>query len=230
MSVRKYYEIGGRRVTLKSSVHTWFLYKGEFGRELSEVISRAIALDELRQKESDSEKCAVFLGEEYRLWLSLLWAFAAEGTPDMAPFGDWIQTVGGVDLADVVMTVSELYTSTLKPDRRSSGALSNDDDDDDENDDKAAGSIITEALVDDLLGLNLTLGDLKDVTIGQAINLINEHIRSVKRSRGEETTDPEERYKALKEAVELVESGQVENYDPKALERAKRKLRKWENG
>ena len=74
MSMRKYYEIGGRRVTLKSSVHTWFLFKGEFGRELSEVISRAIALDELRQKESDSEKCAVFLGEEYRLWLSLLWA------------------------------------------------------------------------------------------------------------------------------------------------------------
>jgi hypothetical protein len=227
MSMRKYYEIGGRRITLKSSVHTWFLYKGEFGRELSEVISRAIALDELRQKESDSEKRAVFLGEEYRLWMSLLWAFAAEGTPDLAPFGDWIQTVGGVDLADVVTTVSELYTSTLNPDRRFRGGF---DDDDDENDDKAAGGIVTEALVNDLLGVGFTLSDLRDVTIGQAINLINEHIRGIKRSRGEKETDPEEQYKALKEAVELVESGQVENYDPKALERAKRKLRKWENG
>lgn len=227
MSMRKYYEIGGRRITLKSSVHTWFLFKGEFGRELSEVISRAIALDELRQKESDSEKHAAFLGEEYRLWMSLLWAFAAEGTPGLAPFGDWIQTVGGVDLADVVTTVSELYTSTLNPDRRFRGGF--DDDNEDGTEDDMTG-ISTESLIDDLLGVGLTLNDLRDVTIGQAINLINEHIRGLKRSRGEKETDPEEQYKALKEAVELVESGKVENYDPKALERAKRKLRKWENG
>ena len=225
--MRKYYEIGGRRVTLKSSVHTWFLYKGEFGRELSEDISRAIALDELRQKESDSEKCAVFLGEEYRLWLSLLWAFAAEGTPDMAPFGDWIQTVGGVDLADVVTTVSELYTSTLNHDRRFRDGF--DDDNEDGTEDDMTG-IGTESLIDDLLGVGLTLNDLRDTTIGQAINLINAHICNVRRSRGEKVTNAEEQYKALKEAVELVESGQVENYDPKDLERAKKKLRKWENG
>ena len=225
--MRKHYEIGGRRVTLKSSVHTWFLYKGEFGRELSEDISRAIAIDELRQAESDDVKRAVLLGEEYRLWLSLLWAFAAEGTPDMAPFGDWIQTVGGVDLADVVTTVSELYTSTLNHDQRFRDGF--DDDNEDGTEDDMTG-ISTESLIDDLLGVGLTLNDLRDTTIGQAINLINAHICNVRRSRGEKVANAEEQYKALKEAVELVESGQVENYDPKALERAKRKLRKWENG
>lgn len=227
MSMRKYYKIGDRRITLKSSVHTWFLYKGEFGRELSEDISRAIAIDELRQAEGDDVKRAVLLGEEYRLWLSLMWAFAAEGTPKIAPFDDWIKQVSGVDLADVVTTVSELYTSTLNPDRRFRGGFDDDDEDGTEND---MAGISTESLIDDLLGVGLTLNDLRDVTIGQAINLINEHILGIRRSRGEKATDPEEQYKALKEAVELVESGQVKNYDPKALERAKRKLRKWENG
>ena len=223
MSMRQYYEIGGRRVTLKSSVHTWFLYKGEFGRELSEDIEGAISLDELRNSETDGAKKAALFGEEYRLWLSLLWAFAAEGTPELDPFEDWIKTVSGADIADVVTVVTELYTSTLKPDRRNRGTVDTDDAEE-------PGSICTESLVDDLLGLHLTLSDLKDVTVGQAINLLSEHTRNIKRARGEEVANPDERYKALREAVELIESGQVTNYRPEDLERIKEKLRRWEDG
>lgn len=221
MGMRKLYEIGGRRVTLKSSAHTWFLYKGEFGRELSEDLERAIAINALRAKEADEIKKARLFGEEYRLWMGLLWAFAAEGTPRLMPFEDWIKTIDGVDLAEIVKIVTELYFPTIKPDRKNRG-LSDDEDE--------SGGVCTEELVDDLLSVGVTIEDMRDMTIAQALNIFHAHIRRIKRARGEKDTDPEEQYRALKEAVELIESGEVTDYDPKELERVKEKLRRWENG
>lgn len=221
MGMRKLYEIGGRRVTLKSSVHTWFLYKGEFGRELSEDFERAIVIDALRSKEADEIKKARLFGEEYRLWMGLLWTFAAEGTPRLMPFEDWVKTIDGVDLAEIVKTVTELYLPTIKPDRKNRGMSADEDE---------SGGVCTEELVDDLLSIGITIEDMRDMTIAQALNIFHAHIRRIKRARGEKNADPEEQYKALKEAVELIESGEVTDYDPKELERVKEKLRRWENG
>lgn len=213
------YEIGGRTLTLRATVHTWFAYKEQFGRELAEDMERAIALDGLRNKEPDEVKSSLMFGEECRLFLQLLWTFADDGTPELEPFEDWLESISGVDIVDVVRTVSELYASTMKPDRKNRGGGGGD-----------SGSLTVEELAEMLLSCGVTLSDMRELTVGQAINLIHAHVRSVKRARGEDVPDPEEQYKRLKEAVELIESGAVEDYDVKEYERVKKKLKEYENG
>lgn len=49
------YEIGGRTLTLRATVYTWFAYKSQFGHELGEDLKRAMELDELRKSTKGSE-------------------------------------------------------------------------------------------------------------------------------------------------------------------------------
>lgn len=214
-------EIDGRAVTLKSSVYTWFTYKAGFGAELPEDMARAIAIDGQRAKELDDVTRAALLGQEMRLFLQLLWAFASEGTPGLPPFEAWVQSVESIDITNVIKVITELYTATIKPDRRNRGSGSGDED---------GGSVSTEALADMLLDVGVSIGDMKNITVGQAINIIREHVRRVQRSKGEQVSDPDKQYKQIKEIVELIESGKVTDYDPKEYEELKKALREWENG
>ncbi len=215
------YDIGGRTVTLRSNVHVWLTYKAQFGAELPEDMQRAISLDEKRQAAADEVRRAALLGEEVRLFLRLLWAFADEGTPSLPPFEDWAKTVGGVDIVSVVSTVTELYARTMRPDRRYRVGMDGEGSD---------GTLTAEELTDMIYGTGADSTALKDLTVGMAINLVRAHINAAKRSKGEEVPDPEAQYRRLKEAVELIESGAVEYFDPEDYKRVKEKLRKWENG
>ena len=219
--MKRAYTIGGQTVTLKSTVHTWFVYKAQFGRELPEDMRRAIKLQELRSEESDEVKSAALLGEEYRLFLQLLWAFADEGTEGLPPFEAWLRTIDGVDIADVVKTVAELYTSTMKPDRRNRAINGGEDD---------GGMITTEEMAASLLGIGVTVADMKELTVGQAVNLIHAHIRAVKAAHGEEIPDPEKQYRTAKEIVTMIDSGEITDYDKQDYERLKKAVRAWENG
>lgn len=212
-------EIDGRTVTLKSSVYTWFTYKAGFSAELPEDMARAIAIDGQRAKELDDVTRAALLGQEMRLFLQLLWAFASEGTPGLPPFEAWVQDIENIDITEVIKTITELYTATIKPDRRNRGSGSED-----------GGAVSTEALADMLLDVGVSIGDMKNITVGQAINIIREHVRRVQRSKGEQVSDPDKQYRQIKEIVELIESGKVTDYDPKEFEELKKALREWEDG
>ena len=214
-------EIDGKMITLKSSVYTWFAYKAGFGAELPEDMARAIAIDGQRAKELDDVTRAALLGQEMRLFLQLLWAFASEGTPGLPPFEQWVQSVESIDITGAIKTITELYTATIKPDRRNRGGGS---------EDANSGTISTEALADMLLDVGVSISDMKNITVGQAINIIREHVRRVQRSKGEQVSDPDRQYRQIKEIVELIESGKVTDYDPKEFEELKKALREWEDG
>lgn len=214
-------EIDGRLLTLKSSVYTWLTYKAGFGAELPEDMARAIAIDGQRTKELDDVTRAALLGQEMRLFLQLLWAFASEGTPGLPPFENWVQGIESIDITGAIKTITELYTATIKPDRRNRGSGSEDD---------SSGTVSTEALADMLLDVGVSISDMKNITVGQAINIIREHVRRVQRSKGEQVSDPDKQYKQIKEIVELIESGKVTDYDPKEYEELKKALREWEDG
>lgn len=217
--MKRLIEISGKEIVLKSSVHTWFAYKAGFGSELAEDMARAIALDEQRRTEADDVKRARLLGQEVRLFLQLIWAFADEGTAEMLPFETWIERVEGIDLPQAIKAVTELYTSTIKPDRKNRGIGQEKTEN---------GSVSTEQLGDMLLTLGISISDMRDITVGQAINIIHEHVRNKLRAAGENVPDPEQRYKQAKEIVELIESGAVEDFDRKEYEKLKRLVNEWE--
>lgn len=217
--MKKIIEISGSELTLKSSVHTWFVYKAGFGSELSEDMARAVIIAEQREKETDEVKRAALFGAELRLFLQIIWAFADEGTPEMPPFETWIERVESIDLPAAITAVTELYSSTIKPDRKNRGIGQ---------EKTESGSISTEQLADMLLTLGISISDMRDITVGQAINIIHEHVRNRLRAQGESVPDPEQRYKMAKEIVELIESGQVEDYDQQEYEKLKRLIKEWE--
>lgn len=213
------YEIGGRRLTLRANVHTWFVYKAEFGRELAEDMQRAIELDSLRGKEPDRVKSSAMYGEECRLFLQILWTFADEGTEGLGSFEDWLESVNGADMVSVVRTVTELYVSTVKPDKRNRAHGGKDGD-----------GFTTEELAEMLLSLGVTISDMRELTVGQALNLLYARARSNSRASGKSVSDPDKQYRILKEIVSAVESGEITDFDPKEYERIKRAVEEWERG
>lgn len=217
--MKKSYEIGGRKLILCPTVHTWFVYKSEFCRELPEDLARAVSLDELRSTEPDDVKKSALFGEEVRLFLQILWAFAADTTDWLEPFDDWLRTVNSVDIVDVVNTVTQLYYKTLRPDRRNRG-----------NGSDGESHITAEELAQMLIGIGLALADTKDLTVGQAINLVHASVRAAKAARGEKVSDPDLQYKQLKEMIELIDSGEITEYDKKEYDEIKKRLKEWEDG
>lgn len=217
--MKKSYEIGGRKLILCPTVHTWFVYKSEFCRELPEDLARAVSLDELRNNEPDDVKKSALFGEEVRLFLQILWAFAADTTDRLEPFDDWLKTVNSVDIVDVVNTVTQLHYKTLRPDRRNRG-----------NGSDSESRITAEELAQMLIGIGCTLTDTKDLTVGQAINLVHASVRAAKMARGEKVSDPDLQYRQLKEMIELIDSGEITEYDKKEYDEIKKRLREWEDG
>lgn len=217
--MKKSYKIGEKKYILASTVYSWFVYKDTFGRELEEDMSRAIALDKLRTAEQDEVVRSRLFGEECRLFLQILWTFAYND--ELPPFADWLQEIDAVDITDVVNVVSGLYAATHKPDRKNRGIGKGDEE---------SGSISAEELAQMLLSLGVTINDLKSLTVGQAINLIYANVRAIKRAKGEKVSDPDLQYRQLKEMIELIDSGEITEYDKKEYDEIKKRLREWEDG
>ena len=218
--MKRSYEIGGRTLTLRSTVHTWFAYKAQFGRELAEDIRRAAELDEER-KSTDAAGSSRLYGEECRLFLQLLWAFADEGTPDLPPFDTWLKTISGADMPDIVKVVTELYISTMRPDKRYrvlSGGES--------------AQTTTEELAEMIYGTGADTMALKELTVGMALNLAHAHINSMKRAKGETVSDPEKQYRQLRGILDAYERGEIppESIDRQELERIRKAVKEWEDG
>lgn len=215
------YEIGGRTLTLRATVYTWFAYKSQFGHELGEDLKRAMELDELRKITKGSEGEALF-GEECRLFLQILWAFADAGTPDLPPFDRWLKTISGVDMPSVIENVTELYISTMKPDKRyrvSTGGGDN-------------TSLTTEELTEMIYSTGADTMALRDLTVGMALNLVHAHINSIRRAKGETVADPEKQYKQLRGILDAYERGEIPDscIDKAELERVRKAVKEWEDG
>lgn len=219
--MKKSYDIGGRTLTLRSNVHTWFAYKAQFGRELAEDLKRAMELDEQRQAAGDVEEARIY-AEECRTFLQLFWAFADEGTPDLPPFDRWLATVSGVDMPDIIGTVTELYVSTMRPDKRYRiGAKDSD-----------GSTLTTEELAEMIYSSGADSMALRDLTVGMALNLAHAHINALRSAKGEKVSDPEVQYKQIKEMLDAIDSGEIpmETVDMKEYERLKEAVKEWENG
>ena len=217
--MKKSYDIGGRTLTLRSNVHTWFAYKSQFGRELAEDLKRAMELDGQRQAAGDVEEARIY-AEECRTFLQIFWAFADEGTPDMPPFDRWLTTVSGVDMPDIIGTVTELYVSTMKPDKRYRVGQKIED----------GSPLTTEELAEMIYSTGADSLALRDLTVGMALNLAHAHINALRRAKGEKVSDPEQQYKQIKEMLEAIDSGEIpmESVDLKEYERLKEAVKEWE--
>lgn len=217
--MKKSYDIGGRTLTLRSNVHTWFAYKAQFRRELAEDLKRAMELDGLRERADEIESAKVY-AEECRLFLQILWAFADEGTPDMPPFDRWLTTVSGVDMPEIVEIVTELYVSTMRPDKRYRVGQKNSD----------GSTLTTEELAEMIYSSGADSLALRDLTVGMALNLAHAHINAVRMAKGEKVSDPEKQYKQIKEMLGAIDSGEIpmETVDMKEYERLKEAVKEWE--
>ena len=206
---------------LRSNVHTWFAYKAQFGRELAEDLKRAMELDEQRGNAPKVEGAALY-GEECRLFLQILWAFADEGTPDLPPFDVWLKSVSGADMPSIVGTVTELYISTMKPDKRYRAASSDGD----------STSLTTEELAEMIYSTGADTMALRDLTVGMALNLAHAHINSMRRAKGETIADPEKQYRQLKDILDAYERGEIpdSSIDKAELNRIKKAVKEWEDG
>lgn len=117
--MERMYTIGGEKLRLKASLYTAIAYKAAFGSELIGDLERAAKLVSGSAKRGeDTEAKELYVSGAY-LYLRALYIFACEGSAGELPlYDDWLKGIGGVDLADVISVVSELYSSTLKPDRK----------------------------------------------------------------------------------------------------------------
>ena len=208
-------------MTLRANVHTWFVYKAQFGREMGEDLKRALHLDEARDMAEDETESAALYGEECRLFMQLLWAFAREGTDDLPPFEKWLKGIGGVSMPQVVLTVSDLYISTMRPDKKYRIGEKP----------ESGGTLTTEELAEMIYSSGADSLALKDLTVGMALNLAHAHANSVKRARGESVSDPEKQYRIMRGILDDYERGTITDgdIDPEELEKIKKAVREWES-
>lgn len=109
--MKKTYTIDNKEVILKASLYTQIAYKAYFGHDL---LGDLVKADELL-KEKDYESRT----EGRIIYLQALYTLAEEGSGEtLPPFTDWLKSINGIDSADLIKTVSELYLSTTKPDRK----------------------------------------------------------------------------------------------------------------
>lgn len=216
----KTYEIDGRRVTLKANAHAWIRYKAEFGSELPEDIEKAIATDEMRQQAKNGVERGRLLGEEYRLYLQILWVLICEGTSGTPCFEEWASGVSGLDLPGAVQIVTELFISTMRPDKKYRVGQG-----------KGDGSRLTaEELIEMIYATGADSMALGDLTVGMAINLVHAHINSIRRARGEQVPDPEKQIKIFRGIIADVDSGAIppEAIENEELERMRRAVKEWD--
>ncbi|MBR1724785.1 MAG: hypothetical protein IJ723_07200 [Ruminococcus sp.] len=109
--MKKSYKIGNKTLILKASLYTQLAYKALFGRDLLGDLVRA---DELLKSESYEQRA-----DGRVIYLQALYVLADEGSDEtLPPFYDWLSEIDGADIADIIRTVTEMYLSTTKPDRK----------------------------------------------------------------------------------------------------------------
>lgn len=218
----KSFDIGGREVALRANVHTWFVYKAQFGREMGEDLKRALHLDEARNAAPDEIEEARLYGEECRLFMQLLWAFAYEGTDGLPPFERWVKNIGGVSMPQVVATVADLFIATMKPDKRYRIGQADSGD---------GGTLTTEELAEMIYSSGADSLALKDLTVGMALNLAHAHANAIKRARGETVSDPAKQYRIMRGILDDYERGALtdEDIDPAELEKIRQAVAEWES-
>lgn len=108
--MKKTYNLGNKTLTLKASLYTQIAYKAEFGHDMLGDLSRADGL--LKSKDSDDNL------DGRIIYLQALYVLAEEGSGELPPFADWLSEIEGADMPDIIKTVSDIYLSTLKPDRK----------------------------------------------------------------------------------------------------------------
>lgn len=209
-------------MTLRANVHTWFVYKANFGREMGEDLKRALHLDEARNNAADEIEEARLYGEECRLFLQLLWAFAYEGTDGLPPFEKWLKSIGGISMPQVVEMVSELFISTMHSDKRYRLGQKSDSD---------GSSMTTEELAEMIYSTGADSMALKDMTVGMALNLAHAHANAIKRARGEKVSNPEKQYRIMRGILDDYERGVLtdEDIDPAELDKIKQAVAEWES-
>lgn len=109
--MKKTYTIDNKEVILKASLYTQIAYKAYFGHDL---LGDLVKADDLLKKKSYESRT-----DGNIIYLQVLYVLTEEGSAEeLPPFKEWLKNIGGIDYADLIKTVSELYLSTTKPDRK----------------------------------------------------------------------------------------------------------------
>ena len=109
--MKKTYMIDDKEVTLKASLYTQISYKAYFGHDL---LGDLVKADELLKDKTFESRT-----EGNIIYLQVLYVLAEEGSSgELPPFEEWLKSISGIDSTDLIRTVSELYLSTTKPDRK----------------------------------------------------------------------------------------------------------------
>ena len=205
-------EIGDTYI-LKASLHAFLNYKALFGHDLLDDLSLA----EKELKGSDDEKCDGSI-----IYLQVLYALIEEGSGTGKPFLQWLEKIDTINLPDIVQTVTDIITATLKPDRKNRTKESVTD--------EFASTMTIEEISIMLLETGMNLSDFRDITFGMALNMLWEYNRSLRRRHGERVEDPERTYKIMKAnfpaLTELHEKGKVSDEE---YNRYKNFIEAWES-
>lgn len=201
---------------LKASLHTFLSYKAFFGTELLDDLAQAKKNLDSKEHDDQCDGCLTFM--------QVLYVLINEGEGIDEPFLDWISNIDSnhINLPEIVSVVSDIYTKTIRPDKknRSKNSIK----------DEFASTMTIEEMSDMLLGMGVRISDFHDITFGMAINMLWEHVRSDKRKCGEKVEDLERRYKIMKANLpaltELHDAGKVSDEE---YERYRKEIEAWES-
>lgn len=101
--------IGSEQYILKASLYTQISYKAHFGADL---LADLVKADKLLSGNLEDQHGGRII------YLQAFYVLALEGEGDMLPFTDWLRSVDGADMPEIIKTVAELYASTTRADRK----------------------------------------------------------------------------------------------------------------
>jgi len=152
-------------------------------------------------------------------YLQALYVLACEGTGNLPTFDEWVGTLGRIDIAGIITIVSELYAETAKVSKQNRSANTGGD----------SLPLRADELCVMLMSAGLQMSDFHDITLGMALDILHEKVRSIRRANGENIPDPEEQYRIalgnLPDVKAAYEAGGISENDYK---RYIDMLKRWE--
>lgn len=116
--MEKTLNIDGKAVPLRSSLYTHIAYKAQFCSDLLADLERANELYASFTEEQDRVKSAELMVAYNAIYFQILWVLVREASPDVPTYEEWLKSVGGMDIGEVVKAVTDLIVSTMKADRK----------------------------------------------------------------------------------------------------------------
>lgn len=104
------YKISDKTYILKASLYTQIAYKALFRHDLLTDLAKA---DDIFMNDNADERT-----DGYLIYLQALYVLADEGTGGLPTFDEWLKSIDGIDMPDVIRTVAALYASTTRADRK----------------------------------------------------------------------------------------------------------------